>query len=392
MAKRRGKGEGSITHRPDGRWEVRVDLGRGLDGKRRRKSAFAETQADAVQRLRKLGGRAADGQVLNTSTPTVARYLEDWFTLNADTWRPSTRRSYRGAIDLYLVKAFGPLRLEQLSPLSVQRWLTEHKTAHGARRRITLAHAVLRSALSEARRLQLVSLNAAEPVRVPKPTTRPITPLSVEQASAFLKVADGHRLGSLFSVALACGLRLGEATGLRWMDVDLETGEIQIRQQLQRVAKGQLILQLLKTAKSRRTLVLPDVCVQALKVHRTRQLEERLKAGPRWVDTGLVFTTYQTYAEGKGERLKVGAGLHPRNVLRVLHRLLNAAEPKLPRIRFHDLRHSAASLLLASGVQIAEVSKLLGHSELRLTADLYSHLQKQTAARAAKVMDALLGG
>jgi integrase len=274
-----------------------------------------------------------------------------------------------------------------LSSQAIQRWLTTHKTEHGARRRIVIAHAVLRSALSEATRLQLVAVNAAELVKVPKPKARPIVPLNVEQASTFLTAADDHRLGALFSVALACGLRLGEATGLRWDDVDLDTGEVRIRQQLQ-VVDGALVAQPLKTGKSRRTLVLPGVCLSALKAHRTRQLEERLKAGPRWVDTGLTFTTYRTYREGKGESLKVGAGLHPRNVTRVLAAILMAA--KLPRVRFHDLRHSAASLLIAEGVELVQVSQLLGHSELRVTADLYSHLQKQTAATAARLMDAIL--
>jgi integrase len=349
---------------------------------------FAGSEAAAIAELKKLHGRTVAGHVLNTTTPTVACYLENWFATNSERWRPSTRRGYRSAIDNYLAKAFGPLRLEQLSPLHVQRWLNEHKAAHGARRRISLAHAVLRSALSDARRMQLVALNAAEPVRVPRPKVRSITPLSLEQASAFLKVADQHRLGPLFSVALACGLRLGEATGLRWDDVDLDTGEIRVRQQLQMV-KGGLVLQELKTAKSRRTLVLPDVCAKALRAHRTRLLQERLKAGSRWVDTGLVFTTYRTYKEGKGLCLKIGAGLHPRNVTRVLDSLLTVA--KLGHVRFHDLRHSAASLLIAGGVELVQVSQLLGHSELRVTADLYSHLQKETAARAARVMDAILG-
>ncbi len=168
--------------------------------------------------------------------------------------------------------------------------------------------------------------------------------------------------------------------------MNLETGEVQIRQQLQRVGK-RLILQELKTAKSRRTLVLPDVCIQGLKQHRTRQLEERLKAGADWIDTGLVFTTYARRGAGR----KVGAPLAPRNVLRTLHTLLAAAEPKIDPIRFHDLRHSAASLLIAAGVALVEVSMLLGHSELRVTADLYAHLQGQTAARAAQKMDAIFG-
>jgi integrase len=386
MAKRRGRGEGSITQRADGRWQVRLDLGRGPDGKRRRKYAYAATQGEAVKLMKRLGGRAVDGQLLTTSTPTVARYLDDWFTTNADTWRASTKRGYRSAIDLYLTPAFGQLRLEQLSPIIVQRWLNQHKDAHGARRRITLAHAALRSALSDAQRLQMVTINAAALVKVPKASTRAIVPLTIEQAAAFLKVASTHRLGAMFSVALASGLRLGEATGLRWDDVNLETGEIQIRQQLQRVGK-QLLLQELKTDKSRRTLMLPNVCIQALKAHRTKQREERLKAGADWVDTGLVFATYARRGAGR----KVGAGLAPRNVLRTLHMLLAAAEPPIPPIRFHDLRHSAASLLIAAGVELVEVSMLLGHSELRVTADLYSHLQKQTAARAAQKMDAIFG-
>lgn len=381
MAKRRGHGEGSVSQRPDGRWQVRIDLGRGPDGRRQRKYAYAATQAAAIEQLRKLGGRAADGQLLTTSTPAVASFLEDWYKTNADSWRPSTRRGYRGAIDLYLVKAFGPLRLEQLSPAAVQRWLTQHKTEHGARRRITLAHSVLRSALSEARRLQLVTINAAELVKVPKPKTRTIAPLDVEQAAKFLEIAGKHRLGALFTVALACGLRLGEATGLRWEDVDLATGELRVRQQLQRVGK-KLVLQGLKTEKSRRTLSLPQVCLTALRAHRTRQLEQRLKAGGDWQDTGFVFTIRR---RGAGRQL--GTPLHPREVLRTLHRLL--ADAGLPRVRFHDLRHSAASLLIASGVELVEVSMLLGHSELRVTADLYTHLVKQTTTKAAKRMDAL---
>jgi integrase len=137
----------------------------------------------------------------------------------------------------------------------------------------------------------------------------------------------------LFSVALAAGLRLGEATGLRWDDVDLETGEIRIRQQLQAVGK-RLVLQPLKTDKSRRTLVLPEVCLKALFTHRTRQKEQRLKAGGDWIDSHLVFTTLRRRKAGQ----KVGGPLGPRNVLRTLHALLESA--KLPRRRFHDLRHS----------------------------------------------------
>jgi len=183
-------------------------------------------------------------------------------------------------------------------------------------------------------------------------------------------------------------LRLGEATGLKWDDVNLDTGEGRLRQQLQ-IVDNQLVLQALKTEKSRRTLVLPAVCIAALKTHRTRQKERRLKAGKQWVETGLVFTTYRTYTDGKGQNMRVGSALHPRNVLRIPHRLLK--EANLPRVRFHDLRHGSASLLIASGVELVEVSQLLGHADIRVTADLYAHLQKQTAAKAATIMDGVLG-
>ena len=116
---RRGHGEGSIYQRPDGRWQVRVDLGRGPDGKRRRKSAYAPTQAEAVKLLKKLAGRAVDGQLMTTSTPSVATFLEQWFATNTDSWRPSTRRGYQRAIDGFLVPAFGTLRVEQLSPQAI---------------------------------------------------------------------------------------------------------------------------------------------------------------------------------------------------------------------------------------------------------------------------------
>ena len=167
--------------------------------------------------------------------------------------------------------------------------------------------------------------------------------------------------------------------------MNLETGEVRVRQQLQRVGK-RLVLQPLKTEKSRRTLMLPAVCLEQLRKHRQLQLQERLKAGGDWCDTGLVFTTF--IRRGPGQR--VGAPLHPRNVLRTLHRILVRAQ--LPRRRFHDLRHSAASLLIAAGVELVEVSMLLGHSELRVTADLYSHLQQQTAATAARHMETVLRG
>jgi integrase len=388
---RRGRNEGTISLRADGRWQVRIPLGRDeQNGKRKRKTAYAATQAEAVEKLKRLSGKAVDGELSVTSTPMIGRFLDDWHARNLDGWKPSTAHSYRDAIDLHLKPAFGSLRLEQLTPTKVQNWMTAQAEQYGARRRIALARATLRSALSEAVRLDLVSRNvAASRLKVPKAKTRTIRPFDITEAGRFVEAAHQHRLGALFSTALACGLRIGEATGVAWSHLNLDTGEVQVRQQVQavRVARTQpskrgrlkreLILQGLKTAKSRRTLVLPQVCIDALREHRRKQLEERMKAGDKWKNVhDLVFVTRR------------GTPLDPRNVLRILHTLLAGAS--LDRRRFHDLRHSAASILIAQGVPLEQVSMLLGHAELRTTSDIYGHLVKQTAAKAASHMDAVL--
>ena len=387
---RQGYGGGSISQRTDGRWMVRVDLGRDARGMRQRKSAYAPSEAAAQKILRALTAQQVRGQVLTTSAPTLAEFLTDeWLVSStAKKWRPSTRRAYRHAIDAWIVPDLGRVKLDALTRRHIQQWLSRHQDDQGeARRRIALAHATLRSALGYAQRLNLVPVNVAEHADVSPKRKKAPGAFTPAQAQAFLAAAETHRLAALFHVALACGLRLGEATGLAWATpdqpgIDLATGTIDVVQQLQRVGKGRLILQPLKTEKSTRRLELPAFAVAELQAHRKRQLEERLKAGAHWVENGLAFTTYSA----AGTVRRAGRPLDPRNVARILDRLLVAAA--LPRVvTFHGLRHSAASLLLAKGVPLVEVSQLLGHSGIRLTSDIYGHLQQQTAARAARVMD-----
>ncbi len=388
---RRGRNEGTISLRPDGRWHVRIPLGRDeTTGKRKRKHVYAETQAEAIQQLKRLSGKAVDGELRVTSTPLIGRFLDDWHARNLDSWKPSTAHSYRLAIDMHLKPAFGRLRLEQLSASKIQTWMKNQADEHGARRRITLARATLRSALSEAVRLDLITRNvAAARFKVPKPKKRPIQPFDITEAARFVEAAQAHPLGALFNSALACGLRLGEATGVAWPHIDLESGEVGLVQQLQAIRekraepskrgrlKRTLVLQSLKTERSRRTLTLPQIWLLALREHRRRQQEHRLKAGAKWRNEhDLVFTTRR------------GTPLDPRNVTRAFHALLSQA--KIALRGFHTLRHSAASILLAQGVQIEQISMLLGHAETRTTSDLYGHLMKQTAAQAALTMDAVL--
>jgi len=204
-----------------------------------------------------------------------------------------------------------------------------------------------------------------------------IKPLTPVEARAFLAAVKGDRLEALYSVALTMGLRQGEALGLRWSDVDLDIGSLRIEKQLQRVG-GELQLVELKTRLRRRALLMPASIVASLREHRRRQLEDRLAAGGSWLESGLVFTA----ADGKP--------LEGSTVTRHFHDHLERAG--LPQRRFHDLRHSCATLLLVQGVSPRVVMDVLGHSDIGMTMNTYSHVIPELRRDAADRMDDLLDG
>jgi integrase len=377
MSKRRGRGEGTITQRADGRWMARVQLDTDGPGPRRRKAVYGATRAAVAERLNGLLGRSSGGELLTTTTPTVKAWLNDWYDTHEDEWRGSTQRVYRTAIDKWLVPALGPVRLDALKPLAIQKWINA-QTKGGARQMVLTSHVVLRSALKWAMTQRLVTFNAAELVKVPRPTAQRAAPLTADQAVRLLDATSDHRLGAMVLASLTLGLRLGEVTGLTWPDVDLTAQTVRVRQQVQ-ATKGSVGVAPLKTAASRRKLTLPVVLVAALKAHRVRQLEERLQAGPRWAQVGdFVFT------------MPMGGIVRPNHARDVLTALLTAAG--LPRVRFHTLRHTAATLLLQDGTPLFDVSRILGHAEISTTADIYGHLVDEMTAGAAARMDGLLAG
>ena len=196
-----------------------------------------------------------------------------------------------------------------------------------------------------------------------------------DEARRLLAAAAGDRLEAFYSVALAVGLRRGEALGLTWSDLDLQKGILTVRQALQRTG-GKLKLSETKSASSRRTVPLPVFAIEALKRHRERQRTEREFAGDRWKESGLVFCT------------SIGTPMEPRNLTRHFHGILQVA--KLPRRRLHDLRHTSASLLLAQGATLHEVKEILGHSQISLTANLYGHGYVEVMRSAVSRMDSVL--
>jgi integrase len=378
MARRRGKGEGTITQRADGRWQARVDLGRGPNGERRRKVAYGATRKDAAKALNGLLGRASTGELLTTSTPTVQAWLDQWYTTHRDKWRGSTPRIYRTAIDQWIVPSLGPIRLDALTPARVQRWIND-ATTDGARQKVIIARVELRQALQWAMHQRLLTFNAATLCKLPTPTRQTVRPLSVVEARRLLDVLDDHRLGAMALISMTMGLRIGEVSGLAWSDVDLAAGTLKVRQQVQALGKGSPpVLAPLKTTHSRRTLALPARVVTALQARRKAQLEERLRAGARWQAThDLIFTT------------KTGAMLYPDVVRDMLADRLTAAD--VPPVRFHAMRHTCATTLLAAGVPLFDVSRVLGHASIKITADTYGHLAPDMTAGAAARMDDVFG-
>jgi len=370
-AKRRGHHEGTIRQRADGRWEAQVSMPRG-----KRKSYYGKTRREAQDKLRAALRDLDAGLDLAAGRQTVGQFLDRWLAdVAKPSVRPSTYESYAGHVRNHLKPALGHIQLAKLTPQQVQTMLTEKTAAGLSPRTVQYIRAVLRRALGQAMKWGLVARNVATLTEPPRSAKKPVQPLTAEQARAFLDFTKDDRLGPLFHVAITTGLRQGELFGLRWPDVDLAAGTLTVRHALQRI-NGKPTLVAPKTDKSRRTVTLPASAVAALREQRKRQLQERLLAGSRWQDWGLVFAS------------TIGTPLEPTNVTHRFQRLL--ADAGLPRQRFHDLRHCAASLLLAGGVPLRTIMGILGHSQISLTANTYTHLAPALERDAAAALDAVL--
>ena len=373
---RRGSGEGTIRQRKDGRWEARV-LVTDPAGRRVRRSLLARTRAAVAAKLVEAQRAEAIGLPAVTSTSTVGEYLASWLGAVELRVRPRTYESYELIVRVHLVPGLGALRLARLSPPQVQAFLNAKTAAGCSPRTVAYLRAVLRQALGQAERWGLVSRNVAKLVDPPRVPRREVHPFDPEEAAAFIAAIRGDRLEALYVTALGTGLRQGELLGLAWRDLDLDAGTLRVRQALQRNRSG-LVLVEPKSASSHRTVALPAIVVDGLRRHRVRQLEERLAAGGRWPDDprDLVFLS------------TTGTPLEGVNVTRRFQALL--AEAELPRQRFHDLRHACATLLLAQGVAPRVVMETLGHSQISLTMNTYSHVVPSMARHAADRMDAAL--
>ena len=237
-------------------------------------------------------------------------------------------------------------------------------------------HAVIRRALNVAIKWQLIAVNPASLVDSPRATQHEITPLTADEAQRLIKAAKGDRMEARWLVGLALGMRQGEALGLWWDDLDLDAGLLRVRRALQRRRGGGLVFADSKTQRSKRTIPLPAQLADALRDHYARQEQERTAAGSLWRGSPCVFTT------------PIGTPVDPRNDFREFKKLLDRGG--LPSVRLHDLRHTAASLLLAQNVPARVVMEILGHSQIGLTMNTYSHVAPEVSREAADRMAGVL--
>ncbi len=367
---------GSIIKRGN-TYSVVLDLGRGPDGKRIRNwHPGYRTRKDAERARVELLGRLDQGAYIEPSKLTIGAFLRDqWLPGLKTQVRPGTWAEHHSKVEVHLVPAIGGMLLQRLTPGDLNALYARLLDRGLSARTVLHVHATIRRALADAVRWNLTPRNVALLAGPPSPGRPEMRTWNAAELRAFLDHVRDDRLYALWLLAASTGMRRGEVLGLRWVDVDLAAARVAVRQAL--VTVGHLVVTSEpKTAKGRRSVALDPGTVEVLKAHRKQQLTERLAWGPAWTDTGLVFTRED------------GRALHPRDITRAFTRHVLAAE--LPVIRLHDLRHTHATLALQAGVHAKVVQERLGHANIAITLDTYSHvipaLEEQAAATVAALV------
>jgi integrase len=387
--KRRGRNEGSIFERADGVWTGSISVGYDDKGKRRRRVVYGHTKNEVQEKLRALQNDAASGVTANAGMMTVAEYLARWLANTAKSKvQPKTHLRYEQLVRLRINPNIGGVRLTRLVPLHVEQLFAclerEGVSARGRQMAGTMLHTALRDAV----RLKLIPFNAASEIAKPRPTKKEMMVYDVGQVARFLDAAKADRLSAMYVLAIDAGMRQGELFALVWPDINFETGAVLVQRSLEEI-NGHCRTKETKSAKGRRRIELSQFTIDALNDHRKAMLAEG-----HYRHDGSVFCD------------SAGGWLRKGNVLRrsfwPIIAGVNEKEAKdaakgerspvfLPEIRFHDLRHTSATLLLLANVNVKVVSERLGHASVQLTLDTYSHVLPTIQKAAALKMNGILG-
>ncbi len=373
MTRKRGNGEGSRPRkRPDGRWEARYTLYTSEGPKR--KTLYGRTRQEVADKLACVLSDRAQGLTFEAGSLKLSEYLDRWLPNIRDTVRQRTWERYEQIVRVHIKPSLGRIKLKGLTPTHVRGLYREKLDSGSSPRTVQYIHITLRKALQDAVSDGLIPRNIADGIKAPKPKKKEINPLSPDQTRAFLEAVYGDRLEALYVLAIHRGLRQGELLGLRWEDVDLEASTLQVRRTLSLTKSGHMF-ELPKNGKGRSVELTQDAS-EALKRHLTRQLEDIEALGDDYQDQGLIFP---------GEK---GQPMRPWTLTRKLERILKRVG--LPHIRFHDLRHTCATLLLTKGVHPKFVQELLGHATISITLDRYSHVIPAMGDQTRKAMEDVL--
>lgn len=375
MAHKRGNGEGNIIRRSDGRWMSRVSLDGG-----KRKCFYGETRQEVAKKLQDALHDVSRGAQLPDERQTVKQYLEAWYEMKRAQLKESSLRPYRNDITLRLIPQLGSTPLAKLSAQQIQLAYSRLIDAGSSPKTVADCHGVLHGALEDAMRMGLVMRNVADMVHPPRKKQPAMHIFSAEEMSRFLAQVRGDRFEALYVLAFSSGAREGELLGLRWQDIDFPGHTIQIRQAVQETDDDRFILAEPKTAYARRTIALPEAAMQALAEHWKRQIIESERLGERWANPlNLVFPNLY------------GAIMIPHNITKrsFKQHLLAIGMPR--EVRFHDIRHTHATQLLALGVNVKAVSERLGHADVATTLRTYTHVLPHMQQSAVDVTASLLG-
>ena len=374
---KRGNGEGSITRRKDGLYMARYTVQTATGAKR--KTLYGKTRQEVSEKLTKAMADRDGGLVYDAGSMTVEEYLNGWLRDSLrGTVRASTVERHEINIRVHIIPVLGRLKLKSLTPANVRGLHREKLDAGLSPATVRKIHSTLHKALAQAVADGLLPRNAAD-VKAPRPAPKEMRPLSEDEARRFLDAASevGDAFEALYVLAITAGLRRGELLALRWDDTDLGRGTLRVGRSLTR-EKGRYLVGDTKSKKGRRRVNLTPRTVAALKAHRKRQLEERVRYAGLHEDRGLIFST------------QTGAIVSPENLVkRSFKPLLKRAG--LPEIRFHDLRHTCATTLLGRSVHPKLVQELLGHATVAMTLDTYSHYLPSMGDQAGGAMGEAFG-
>ncbi len=375
---------GSIRQRKNGRWEARVTVGTDPGtGKPIRRSIYGNTQAEVRKQMIAVLRELDKGTYQAPEKVTVAQWMEEWLsTFCANKVKPLTLQSYRGIIKNHIIPAIGSLKLQAVKGTHIQQLYNSMTAAGLSGKTIKNVSAVLHKAFGVAMKQGIIAANPCGAAELPKAEHKEIHPLTDNEIPLFLSAIDASPMRNAYALCLFAGLREGECLGLSWGQVDFEKGRITVSQQLQKEKSKGGRYYIAPTTKSGkpRTIEPPPIAFQYLKAERVKQLENRLKAGPEWDNSDdLVFTDE--------------AGKH--YALHTFYKRFKAIAASIgrPDARPHDLRHTAATVAIASGADIKSVQDLLGHATASFTLNVYAHTSEQmmrdTAARMQNYYDGL---